>query len=465
MKILKAVGAAAVVDSMDMELDIAKFEVSVTPFPFAYQATLKNNLKKYQIHTEKILFTCCGQDFTEKYKLKEHLQLCGYFRDIKQIKKEIHTKKILFTCCRQDFTEKYRLKEHLKLCGRFTKKEIHTKKILFTCCRQDFTEKYKLKEHVKLCGRFTSFFQKSICNQNYIKNDRMFESLKEDGKYVAKPVDLKDKDKEKNIAPNLKKQSRSLTKAEQHKIELEIKTTKNDLTPYLQKKRDTVDLKPIKLPEIYRNEIATIPSNKNNSRDELSILKSHPRTLKERQNNENILRNFNENHSDDMFVSINHPSYFSKLNLIENSFSSDSEDEENNFNDHNWTNRSPITKHVPNFIGWSPTTPEHIRGEDETTSRSSQLAFVNKALFERKKPKKSLRKGILQGKENLKNGRRHLGDFVNKSVESYFPKKKNQWVLHRFLSDLEPALIDINKSQEDIYDSAEEMEPYFEDDL
>jgi len=381
---------------------------------------------------KKILFTCCGQDFTEKYKLKEHLQLCGYFRDIKQIKKEIHTKKILFTCC-----------------------------------RQDFTEKYKLKEHVKLCGRFTSFFQKSICNQNYIKNDRMFESLKEDGKYVAKPVDLKDKDKEKNIAPNLKKQSRSLTKAEQHKIELEIKTTKNDLTPYLQKKRDTVDLKPIKLPEIYRNEIATIPSNKNNSRDELSILKSHPRTLKERQNNENILRNFNENHSDDMFVSINHPSYFSKLNLIENSFSSDSEDEdeENNFNDHNWTNRSPITKHVPNFIGWSPTTPEHIRGEDETTSRSSQLAFVNKALFERKKPKKSLRKGILQGKENLKNGRRHLGDFVNKSVESYFPKKKNQWVLHRFLSDLEPALIDINKSQEDIYDSAEEMEPYFEDDL
>jgi len=277
--------------------------------------------------------------------------------------------------------------------------------------------------------------------------------------------DIKDTPTEKTIERKLKKRSRSCkNRGESIKLSVHdcnIKITRIDWSHHLQKKRVKVDLKRIKLPKCFNpTKVPDIICNNldlaSNNNDR-GGLKSNPKTLKDRQNNENILCNFNKNHSDDLFDSVNIPNYFSKVDPLENSFSSDSSDEETS-SDNN--NNSPITNHFPNFegwSGWSPATPDHIRGEnevDETPRWSSQLAFVHKTLGERKKQKIALGKGIPQGIEILKNGTKHLG-------KSSFPKKKSRLVFDNLRSNLEPALVNINKIHEDT--SEEEMEPYFEE--
>lgn len=250
-------------------------------------------------------------------------------------------------------------------------------------------------------------------------------------------------------------------------------------THYLKRNRVEVRLKNMKIPHdsltrkvtinpLFNNasvlnkidkDSQTPLQNKNNSHDikTVSQLKLNPKTIKERQNNEDILSQFNEGHSDDLFDSEKIPRFVSQLNLLDSSFSS-SDQESVSENDA----KTPITKHLPHFEGWSAQTPEHLRVEQEEKENKentpgpkqfSQLAFLHKTVARRNRQKNLLTKN---GQSTSKNP----ANVFSSAGGSNLNKKR---LFGDYLSELEPAVEHLNTGvlDESIDD---QTEPWFDQD-
>lgn len=185
-------------------------------------------------------------------------------------------------------------------------------------------------------------------------------------------------------------------------------------------------------------------------------LKLNPKTIKDRQNNDDILSLFNEGHSDDLFDSEKIPRYVSQLNLLDSSFSSDQE----SVSEHDAN--TPITKHLPQFKGWSAETPENLRvDQDEkentysnTPAKFSHLAFLHKTAIRRNREKNILRKN--NGQNSLKQSAN-----VSSSAGSSMQKKR---LFSDLVSELEPAVENVNTN---LHDASidDQTEPWFDQDV
>lgn len=209
----------------------------------------------------------------------------------------------------------------------------------------------------------------------------------------------------------------------------DIPITKIDMSKHLKNKKLQVKLK-----NCHGKPNSISDKKVQNKIESLKSLKPNPKTIKDFQNNERVLADFNNGHSDDMFEYANAANYVSQMNLLENSFSDMGSSQSTAPN-------TPVTDFISHFEGWSVQTPINLRIEEEEKNPSlgqfNHCAFLRKAIKQKKKPKKLFRT---------------LPVASAQSSSTSFSS---------CLSQIQPALQKNNSSSQS--DTEDEMEHYFED--